>query len=283
MDSISQECMFTGYSLMLTPEVEGIGKVLDLETLPVVKQNGVLDYQLPEQIAISKEGAPYQDYRPSDLEKGSPTRQAARERNQKIHTLSADRPTGNVFGTVMHRSLQLLVDRWSRDFSKDVKQLEPMILASVNQAIMENYMDIGENTKAYASFLPELVRCIVRWASTEAIFAEDVEVYTEFPFSFYEEKMQLDEQEIPVWMNGTADVILKDKEGKLLVLDYKSDNDAYLTEEEFVSSVKEKYSGQLAMYQYAISRLFKVQKEDISLGIISFTGAEDLHVRYTRM
>ena len=69
-------------------------------------------------------------------------------------------------------------------------------------------------------------------------------------------------------------------------MDYKSDRDEYLTEEQFVCALKETYGGQLTLYKKSMARLFKLEEEKISLGIFSFTEKENLgnlKIRYTQM
>ena len=229
-------------------------------------------------------GMSYYTYCPSDFEKGSQTRKTARARKEKMNLSTSERPKGNILGTVMHRSLQLLVDRWNVDFIQEATKQEKIILASINQAIMESYGEIEkEKIVSYKNFLLKVLNCFTSWVCSEGILDDVKAIHTELPFSFYEENMQIEDQKIPVWMNGNADLIIEKKDGSFLVLDYKSDHDEYMTEDEFVISLKEKYSGQLQMYKYAVSRLFQVKEENIRPGIVSFTGTEPMKVRYTKM
>ena len=66
-------------------------------------------------------------------------------------------------------------------------------------------------------------------------------------------------------------MLILNKQGELHILDYKSDRDDYLTEEEFEQSLKEKYNGQLQMYKKAMARLFGLKEDVISLGLLSLT------------
>ncbi len=92
-------------------------------------------------------------------------------------------------------------------------------------------------------------------------------------------------------MKGNADLIIKYPD-RVLILDYKSDNDSVINEEYMPDVLKEKYEPQLKLYRHMIEKLYKVDKEKIALGIISFsqkdiTGeflkGESVRVRYTEI
>ena len=134
--------------------------------------------------------------------------------------------------------------------------------------------------------MEEILNCFARWAYENRLFTDEkvAEVYTEYPFSFYDENMEIKGEMGPVWMNGTADLIIRDKQGRITVIDYKSDRDTYLTEEEFEISLRETYTGQLNMYRLAMARLHDVEPEAVDLGIVSFTEKTgELRVRFSKM
>lgn len=62
----------------------------------------------------------------------------------------------------------------------------------------------------------------------------------------------------PIWVNGYADLVVKQKDGTIEVYDYKSDamNGKPLTD--FDNSLVQKYEGQLFLYQCAIAKAFCV-------------------------
>ena len=64
-------------------------------------------------------------------------------------------------------------------------------------------------------------------------------------------------------MNGTADLVLRRRDGSIVIVDYKSDSKkADWTEEDFEKHLQ-KYDGQLMLYQYAMAKLFSVPVEKV--------------------
>ena len=146
------------------------------------------------------------------------------------------------------------------------------------QAVSESSDDIEEkDIKNYRDFAQKIQLCFARWAYNEKMFRTAREVYTEMPFSYYKE-----DEDIPVWVNGTADLIIQMEDGSYRILDYKSDYAPYLSETDFEISLKERYENQLLEYRYAVSRLFSVEEDQIELGVLSFEGDEgELKLIYT--
>ena len=62
---------------------------------------------------------------------------------------------------------------------------------------------------------------------------------------------------------------------EILIVDYKSDNDNFLTEEEFHKSMSEKYIGQLDNYGYAMKKLFGAPDERITMKVVSFSQKDE--------
>ncbi len=240
----------------------------------------------------------YERKSPSDFEHVSETRtrakEEARKRGDENNKTQEMRPKGNIFGIVMHRGLQLLIERWRADFEKAPETLDTIIKMSAGQAIMENCTDIraGE-ISLYQEYLTDIMIAFANWAWEEKLFINAEDVYTELPFSYYDDHKKQEEaisekidqvthSEItPMWMNGTADLIVVDKAGNYQILDYKSDHDEYLDEEQFEQSLYERYLGQLKEYSLAVERLFGVSSDKISLTIISFN--KNKQVRTTSM
>ena len=192
------------------------------------------------------------------------------------------RPKGNVFGDAMHRSLELMINKYLQVNKAAAPEglNEKIILMSVRQALNEKLDVIAEKDVAlYEEYLVEMLTEFGKWAADKSIFAEGNTVYTELPFSYYKEKSKGDGEETDIWMNGAIDLIVKDKDGLFTVYDYKSDRDINLIEDVFIASLKEKYSGQLGQYRYAVSRLFEVPEEQVDLRIISFMWDEDIKIR----
>ncbi len=290
MPALNKTCMFYDYDLQNnTADLRSIlyqCRQNEPENTDGVSKEIVYDtYETADYIKakdILKQ--PYIRKSPSSFEKPSETRRKAWEERKDNYKPDVSRPTGNIFGTVLHRSLQLLIDRWGTDFAQKPEQLEDVMKAAASQALMENRINIpAEEIELYRNYLSEILYNFAVKAYEEKLFVHALKVYTEIPFSFYDESYALpnEDERQKVWMNGTADLIVVDKEGNYLILDYKSDHDGYLTEEEFNKSVWEMYCEQLVQYRNAVQRLFEVSSDKIKLKIISFNG--ERQVRFTEM
>ncbi len=241
---------------------------------------------------------------PSGFENGhSKTKSEAIERAKKSGEYyrgveySIRRPMGNIFGTTMHRALELLADRYSLIKGSDENTQKKLLEGCVSQAVSENIdlltdMDIQD----YKLFLGAVVRTYFHelinlgWLDGENVFH-----YTELNFSYYEKESSGDDsqlyyankhlkekeklKEAPVWMNGSADLVIRKNAGtdseEILIVDYKSDNDNFLTEEEFHKSMSEKYIGQLDNYGYAMKKLYGVPDDRITMKVVSFSQKDE--------
>ena len=67
----------------------------------------------------------------------------------------------------------------------------------------------------------------------------------------------------PVWINGTADLVLLFESGDIWIIDYKSDTKKVASLDVFEDTLQKKYEGQLTLYQHSMSRIFGVQKDRI--------------------
>ena len=207
------------------------------------------------------------------------------------------RPRGKVFGTVMHRSFELLVNSvWERGL--DRKSIPETVLSScICQAIMEHAEDLQREGKRlyfhnedtgedYLSIVKEYLmaalRRFVEKGTLEALLLDAAEVYTELPFYYYvypeqeeallvalqpylrQHKME-DAMNKTIWVNGTADLIIRKKDGTVHIVDYKSDSIKNLTVEALEAVLERRYEGQMLLYRYSMSRIFRVNPEDISV------------------
>lgn len=219
------------------------------------------------------------------------------EENSEIEEVKERRPKGNVFGTTMHRSFELLVQRYCKEhFKGNLKECEALLQVCVCQAIMENYEDLlAEGIQRYVTkeekpeIYPEAVKNylfgnMAKFLQSEKIqkyFEEAKEIYTELPFSYYtsresdgelfadiEEHLQKHrieiEQNQPVWVNGTADLVILSKDGSIKVIDYKSDTKRE-EKQLFEERLEAKYQGQMLLYRHSMSKIFKVPTEKINV------------------
>lgn len=273
-------CMLTGFNLKNAANVKSVESIIS-ENIEIPANPTVPSNYSYESCIEESQSASYRELSPSALEGGSRTRQKvwmSMSEKEKERYAPKVRLTGNVAGTVIHRSLELLIKRWSIDFEQSPDNLHRLFAACAVQAVSESSNDIEEkNIKNYRDFSQKIQLCFARWAYNEKMFRTAREVYTEMPFSYYKE-----DEGIPVWMNGTADLIVQKEDGSYRILDYKSDYAPYLSETDFEISLKERYENQLLEYRYAVSRLFSVEEDQIELGVLSFEGDEgELKLIYT--
>ena len=98
-------------------------------------------------------------------------------------------------------------------------------------------------------------------------------VYTEMPFSYYD--AHRDDREIPLWMNGSADLVIEKNNGDVLLLDYKSDSDESSNEEAFVKHLRDTYTPQLDEYKKALEKCLDVLPERIKPILITFSQRDE--------
>ena len=248
-----------------------------------------------------KDGVAYYKFNPSGFENSSKTRaeayKKAKESGFEKITRDEIRPGGNVIGTVLHRALELLIERFGLSADN-----ENLAVICAKQAVNEFKKDItegiiGETEKSkelnrYREFLPKAVRALesyIKEKYSKDISGKNLRIYTELPFSFYEtnksdelkkiEKIRLKEDDIvadgAAWINGTADLIFVYGD-RAIVFDYKSDLADYITEkEDFDKTLEERYTGQLALYRYSINKLYGIDSDKIELKVLYFKDYGD--------
>lgn len=251
---------------------------------------------------------------PSGLEKtSSPRKNAAVKRAKDEGRKRSDeynwdllRPVGNVAGDILHRSMELVVGR--RFAGSDIG-----IEGSVCQAVDENrdrlyiicqnlkkeLTDEGYSEKA-SEITEEKAREIVTGFVTacakaydlylDSVWQDVANVFPEVHFSY--RKHDENDRSVTVWMNGTADLIMEMKNGSFQLIDYKSDNDFFLSEDEMKVVLTEKYTPQLDVYRSIIQTMLDTAPENIKTGIISFSQKDEMgeiikgkevRVRYTEI
>lgn len=195
------------------------------------------------------------------------------------------RPSGNVFGTVMHKVYELMFIRYESLEKMSAADLEKSIERIINQAILESSDDMRaeDKPKDFFDFLKSKMLVYFDKIVTP-IMADAEEIYPEYDFSFFVEdteraafisdfdsylknaKEAIVIKDEPIWINGQADLVVRKKDGSIKVYDYKSDAMNGKDATAFAKSVEKKYEGQLALYRYAIGKSFGVS--DVSTELI---------------
>lgn len=195
-----------------------------------------------------------------------------------------DRPSANVFGTVMHRVYELLIIQYEYLMSLDEPEREKEFSRIIHQAILEQEEEMRASDKPedFADYLKKKMKDYLEKV-IKPIMDSAQEVYPEYSFSFYvseEERenfinafstyleeaadpIEIKNQEILV--TGQADLVVKHKDGTIKVYDYKSDSRNGKPLDEFEKSLEEKYAGQLALYRFAIGKAMGVDSVETEL------------------
>lgn len=189
------------------------------------------------------------------------------------------RPGGNVFGTVLHRVYELIFNNFESIAAMSADEKENAITRFINMAILEQLDEMRAEDKP-DQFRDYLKAVMLRYmdAVIAPIVASAEEIYPEYTFSFFvpddekadfvkdfgaylnsaTEKTGIESGKI--WINGQADLVVKQKDGSVRIYDYKSDVRNGKSIADFEISLSKKYEGQLALYRYAIGKTFEVSK-----------------------
>lgn len=218
------------------------------------------------------------------------------------------RPKGNIFGNVMHRSFELLVQRYGKEIcTYDETLSEKAVKTCICQSIMENYDDLliegkrrylkdGEQEEEYPeavkSYLIPVLNRFIKSEKMKELLKDAKEIYTELPFSYTTTKeedtelftaveLHLEKHKIEiadgqsVWVHGNADLVVRSKDDTIKIVDYKSDSKKLKEMELFEHTLNRKYEGQMLLYRYSMSKIFGVPLEDVSVELYHLYGGTD--------
>lgn len=187
-----------------------------------------------------------------------------------------ERPNGAVFGTVMHRCFELFVNRRDRILKEE--DCSSSIQAVIAQAIMENIRDIPDgDAEKYQKYLTKV---LTAFRNNQKMMKriEAADVYTEFPFTFYisggefgqlkkdlagKSDSQQEKDGGRLHVHGACDLVLRNPDGSISVIDYKSDECHTSDHEAFTKEKYDTYMGQLKLYQYAMSKVWNVDPDQV--------------------
>ncbi len=272
--------------------------------MPEIPEPDVKDYSAgnDEYPAAHEEKAmgpvSYIKINPSGLENGtSPSKkkavaeaEAAGKHREDEHSRTLERPIGNLLGDALHNAMELIVN----GLMQKQTDMDKLVNYCSCRAVMnlERSPEIdGEFAERdlYRKFIAACGRAYIDWLTDrskgESVLDKVETAYTELPFSYGMENDGRTE-----WHNGSADLILKNKDGSFTLIDYKSDNDYLVPEDIMHISFKEKYEPQLDEYRNVIMKLFGADPDKIKTGIISFSQkdeagnqleGETVRIRYT--
>lgn len=178
-------------------------------------------------------------------------------------TEDENRPAGNIFGTVMHRCFELVVNEWDEVHSMEKDILKAEISRIADFAVWEERDHIkDEEYTDYISYLKKVIQDFLADENLCDVIEQAEHIYTEFPFAYAE-----DNGEEKVLCEGVMDLVIHCQNGSWLIVDYKSNQRKGMAEEEFADRLMEEYKGQLAGYREALARFVHVPAEEIKAGI----------------
>lgn len=199
-----------------------------------------------------------------------------------------DRPKGNLFGTAMHRCFELMIAKLktnttSVDVQKQVATLSVMeIIDDLKEAFDNNAVEVAES---YLEYLIKLLAKFVDYKKILDIINSDATIYTELPFSIYVsqdtngglfkalegkvskeklEKLLPSSKNQKIWINGKADLVAVYPDGRITVVDYKSDCLGRLENDEALAIITERYGGQMELYRQVLAIIFNTKVEKIT-------------------
>ncbi len=217
-----------------------------------------------------------------------------KESAEKDDPSAEKRPKGNIFGNVMHRSFELLVLLYKNRMGRDEAITDEQIREIVEKAILESASDIEDRYKnsggyeaAYRDFMDYLTKKLREFTDDETVIGllesagVPENIHPEYPFSLVTDyktfckdidgnedilkklgKMGEISDDTRIWVHGISDLVIEIPDDRILILDYKSDvKRSSESTDEFVSVLFTRYSGQLALYEYAMKKAFGDEKQ----------------------
>ena len=181
---------------------------------------------------------------------------------------------GDIFGTAMHRAFELTVNDFIAG-GKDMTQFDKYTQTAVNRALIEGIEDMGAYVKNYKKRLDGMMAAFKSDTALLSEISAAKHVYTELPFSFCltkEESAELSPKlgtllGENIWVNGTADLVLVNQDDSVSVYDYKS-NQNKKADPDFETHLYEEYSGQLALYIFAMKKMLKA--DNITAKLVNY-------------
>lgn len=157
--------------------------------------------------------------------------------------IDTDRPKGNILGTVLHRSFELLVLARKNNLNIDYDEF-------ASKAIFENEEDILDKDD-YNTFIVTCLKNLDKYFIDNKIY--DTLLYPELTFCYKKDNLN----EIS---NGSID-LLSIRDDKIIIYDYKSDVAEYIPDDLFEKTLDEKYKNQLDDYEGVVKGLYDLPIE----------------------
>ena len=188
------------------------------------------------------------------------------------NTSKEDRPTGNIFGNVLHTCMEEITHA-----IRDKKELDYKKI--ISYGISKNYEAVEEDQIAsYENYLSKCLPALLREDFINTI-KESKDIHAELPFLFMDHLDNIEvfdhtlAQEIrekgatdQILINGQMDLLIRDDTGHCQIIDYKTDMlGNHTLEEKFTQHLHKCYDVQQELYRYVVCKLFGYKKEDVQL------------------
>jgi ATP-dependent exoDNAse (exonuclease V) beta subunit len=79
-----------------------------------------------------------------------------------------------------------------------------------------------------------------------------------------EEKLLPADPDRKVWIHGKADLVMIKADGRIHILDYKSDMNPGIAEADFRDVIDRRYGGQMELYRHVCAKLFHCPIEQVT-------------------
>ncbi len=244
----------------------------DVSLVDEGRYKALYDKQSPSLLEVKDKDRQIRKEVISESQKSGKTREAERSTAMK-------RPADNKVGNVLHRTMELMVGRYVA--GADDHMIERIAAMCTAQAVHENEVDISHSEKytkkEVADFIQACAVSYYHWIKEQKLLEGVRHIYTELPFSYYEEKEQPEEGDDvgKIFMKGNADLIIRYNDDRVFLIDYKSDVDYLVPEDRITDVFEEKYAPQLRTYRHMIEKLMGIPADRIKLGIVSFTQKDE--------
>lgn len=285
MDALCTDCVFNDYDLMplrnLCIEFPGVGadiqNALGGTYAPVATAAATQSYDVDcwkAAIDPSQNQYQYRGIIPSGMETYDAWEPGADP---------VPRPEGNVFGVVMHRVFELAVEKIRGGESVEAEKIVARAMIESYDDIvgfLTNQSDIDAEIEFYRSYLVSRLEAFLADAALMAAVKSAKAVYTELEFSQYADPDELAAMSEGLkdkldksfaidpghlyWVNGQADLVIVGQDGKVSIVDYKSDHKGTKTLEELDEHLHKSYDNQQELYRYVVSKALGVPVSDIS-------------------
>lgn len=252
------------------------------DTLNIRKAVNRIDSFINEQVDFEDVSHQYQDYKDvwsyneTDQQKDAvytninPSLLEHKDASWR-NTSKEDRPTGNIFGNVLHKCMEEIAHTLRKNEKLDYKKI-------IAYALSDNFDDLHDDD--IIKYHDYLHQCLPALMTNDFVYLikNAQEVKAELPFSFMDHLTNIEvfDQALAdemrgkgatdqILINGQMDLFIKNTDGTCQIIDYKTDMLGNHTLKEFEEHLDKCYKVQQELYRYVVCHLFGYRKDDAQL------------------